>query len=56
MLQCLDVESCLDLAEKGVFCLLKKVPSKELVQSISVDMLDDTYVERFECNIVNSFM
>ena len=39
MLQCLDVESCLDLAEKTVNCLLKKVPAKELVQSL--DMLND---------------
>ena len=39
MLQCLDVESCLDLAEKTVHGLLKKVPAKELVQSM--DMLND---------------
>ena len=39
MLQCLDVESCLELAEKTVMCLLKKVPPKELVQSM--DMLND---------------
>ena len=39
MLQCLDVESCLDLSEKTVNCLLKKVPAKELVQSL--DMLND---------------
>ena len=39
MLQCLDVESCLDLAEKTVNCLLKKVPARELVQSL--DMLND---------------
>ena len=36
MLQCLDVESCLELAEKTVNCLLKKVPAKELVQSLDI--------------------
>ena len=39
LLQCLDVETCPEIAEKTVSSLLKKVPAKELVQSM--DMLDD---------------
>lgn len=39
LLQCLDVENCLELAEKMVKMLLKKVPPAELVQGM--DMLND---------------
>ncbi len=38
LLQCLDVENCLELAEKTVLMLLKKVPPHELVGSM--DMLN----------------